>query len=564
MPRIQQAQLNVELDPLRIPTQNIRTTAADFANPTVDKFLDLAGSMAADYQEKEEADLLLRAETALKDDYRKWETEARSRKGQKAQGVMTEANNWWGEAARKHKDGLYSDRQKQAFDKTIARLRDRSLDTFSVYERSERDKSIEESTRASMKSSAALAANSVGDDEAITTHREDVLQRLEVLRGVKGWTKEQYDLERQEALTSFHSDVIKSAVDNERPDLALEYFNQHKGEMTGTERSAANSLIRESDDLKKAQAGADDLFASGLTEAEAMVRAEKRFSGKTEEKVKQLLSQKYSVADRDRQRVFRDGANQYWPEVIRSKRMPPMSLVGSEISPADWRAMESYLEQDAGGGVKKDDQQLIGTLYSQLSSNDPAERAKFLTEDFRRYSGQLKPETILKFGQMQQDALLPGDPSGVVGQTRQVTAVKNTLPKTKQDAFVLVAEQELTRAANLKGKALTADERQGILDRLLLKETVGTNNYFFEVFGDATKEAEFEADLRSDTGAGLPVLPTDTPGTTRALRAQDELRLLQIPKAERDAITRALERRGLSTAPDAILRLYAEGQKARP
>lgn len=121
------------------------------------------GNVAYKLQERENADMLFRSETSLKDEYLKFEQDVRQRKGQNAWGVTTDAEKWFAEQEKKYSDGLENPVQRQLFSQSITKLRQSAMGSISQYEAGERRRSLEESAQASIVGSINLAAAAAAD-----------------------------------------------------------------------------------------------------------------------------------------------------------------------------------------------------------------------------------------------------------------------------------------------------------------------------------------------------------------------------------------------------------------
>ena len=172
-------------------------------------------AIATRMQERENADLLFRAETTLKDEYLKHEASIRERKGQNAWGATAETEQWFAEQEKKHADTLGNDVQRNLFRQQVTRLRQSAMGTISSYESGERRRSIEESAQASIVGSINMAAARAAEglpspavpasadgsapvsvpgapaaDNPIAGIKTDILKRVQVLAQLNGWAPE--------------------------------------------------------------------------------------------------------------------------------------------------------------------------------------------------------------------------------------------------------------------------------------------------------------------------------------------------------------------------------------
>ena len=192
--------------------------------------------IGAQIQEREDADMVMRAESQIKGAYLEWEGEAKQRKGQQAWGVAKEAGQWWDDNARKTRETLTNGRQKRLFDQTIAPLATQSIGTFSHHEQSERRASLVESAQASVVGSINLAAANAANPQVLQSSKADILKRSTMLAQLNGWSPEVRDAKLSEYLTSLHKQVIQALVRDD-PAAALGYFEANKEEIEGSQRA---------------------------------------------------------------------------------------------------------------------------------------------------------------------------------------------------------------------------------------------------------------------------------------------------------------------------------------
>lgn len=244
-----------------------------------------AGSQVDDIavrmQDRENADMLFRAETALKDDYLKYETSVRQRKGQNAWGTTAETEQWFADQEKKHSDILQNDVQRKLFGQTVTKLRQAAMGSIANYESGERHRSIEESAGASIVGSINLAAANAAewylkppapvqppkDDATATTTtseegtpvnapgeatatrdpiigvKADIVKRVQVLANLNGWTPERKSFEEGKYLTNLHKQVIQSLTDKD-PSKAREYFEANKAEINGADHDQIGKVLK--------------------------------------------------------------------------------------------------------------------------------------------------------------------------------------------------------------------------------------------------------------------------------------------------------------------------------
>lgn len=149
---------SVEQRPLGAPMQRSAATPGLLQQTTNEQLGQIFVKTGQEIQEREDADVLMRAETQVKSKYLEFEAEAKQRKGQNAWGVAKEAGEWWDREAGKISDTLSTPRQRRAFEQSVGKMRGTSVGVLAGYEAGERRNSLIESTQASIVGSIHMAA----------------------------------------------------------------------------------------------------------------------------------------------------------------------------------------------------------------------------------------------------------------------------------------------------------------------------------------------------------------------------------------------------------------------
>lgn len=114
---------------------------------------------AAAMQDRENADMLFREETVLKDKWLAFEDDVNNnRRGMGAWNVTEDTKKFFADAEKEAAERLTNDVQRKLFNRSVTRLRQTALGAMSRYEAGERLKSSEEAERASIVGSISIAA----------------------------------------------------------------------------------------------------------------------------------------------------------------------------------------------------------------------------------------------------------------------------------------------------------------------------------------------------------------------------------------------------------------------
>lgn len=480
-------------------------------------------AIAVKMQERENADLLFRTETALKDEYLKHEAGVRERKGQNAWGVTTETEQWFAEQEKKHSDALGNDVQRNLFKQQVTRLRQSAMGSISQYESGERRRSIEESAQASIVGSINMAAARAAEglvssganpggatitqdengnpvatapgvtvgDNPIAGIKSDILKRVQVIAQLNGWAPERRALEEEKHLTNLHKQVIQAIVDK-NPAQAREYFEANKAEIAGSEHDGIGKFLKTGALKTVAQEAADAVTALGMSEAEAVDHIRKNYSGDEEAAAVAEVKTRFAEVQGARERMQRDASDTAWGIYARTGRVNsiPASVLAS-LDGRDLAALKDHAriraERAAGGGTVKTD---FGTYYDlrQMAVSDPEGFAKV---DLRRYTGKLSGSDLEEFAKLQTGK--PQEVKDAATLSQQLSTTYNTLgwgssKREQKGAFDRAVTDAINAEQKLRGKSLNYDERQAIIDRMAIEGDVngmwpGGGRRYYEVQG---------------------------------------------------------------------------------
>jgi len=202
--------------------------------------------VAVKAQERENADMIFRAETAITEEYIAWQRQVEAeRRGAAARGLTQDAQSWWDESLRKHEGNLGNDAQRALFVQRAQSRRLRSLESLSGFENRELDRSETESWSANR--GATIQLGQTDPTKVGETVKE--LARLHQYMGARrGWAPEVVAAGLLEDTTALHSGVIKSLIRADRASEARAYLEQHGEQMTPAAREQVLSLVKKETD----------------------------------------------------------------------------------------------------------------------------------------------------------------------------------------------------------------------------------------------------------------------------------------------------------------------------
>lgn len=351
--------------------------------------------------------------------------------------------------------------------------------------------SVQEGTIQVARDQMALAW---GDAELLGQSRDAIKAAVVEQGRLKGLSAQQVEANLVEALSPGHAAVIASATDAGKLDYAREYMKQVNAELTPGARLQIQKTLDAGDFEARTQDQADTLYSrhKGNISA-ALADARTNLSGKEEDAVVTRLKNYDAERVALRERGQKDAADQAWRIYAQSGGMgkiPPSVL--ASMDGRDLEALRRTARAESEAREVKTDPNVYYALTMAATQD-----TNFKNEDLRRYFDRLSPTDRKHFIDLQAKTARPEDIDQVASAQQQVNAVIKSLRFKDEQAgvFTMQANKALFAAQREKGRALNQEERQKVLDRLVLQgETPG-------VLWNSTSRA-FEADA-----AGKPFVP---------------------------------------------------------
>lgn len=354
--------------------------------------------VAVKMQERENADKLFQAETALKEAYGQFENDVKQRKGQQAWGATKDAEKWFEEAERKHSETLTNDVQRRLFKQQAAKLRVSAVNSISGYESGERRRSLEESAQASIVGSINLAAASHTDPTVVATAKGDVVKRVQVMADLNGWSPERKAAEETRHLTNLHKQVIQAKIEND-PEGAKAYYDANKGEIAGADQAEIEKVVDEGTLRAKAQRAVDDIMSKGLSMQGALAEARAKYSGKEEDEVTRRIKERFAEVEAARRLDERDASDAAWKIVTQGGGYDGIPApVWSRMGGADRKHVLDYLDAKARRKLTDDDK--VKDDYGNLAQVEKLIEQGDITDkaQLARYEPYFKTSTLKMLG----------------------------------------------------------------------------------------------------------------------------------------------------------------------
>jgi hypothetical protein len=376
---------------------------------------------------------------------------------------------------------LFGDAQRRAFRQQADRL---SLDFQSGLARHVGKEyityqvSVQDGTIATARNQMALEWSS---PESVSQARGAIQAAVFQKGKLAGLSGKEVEAAMVEALSPGHAAVITAAIDAGKMDYAREYLKQARGELTPQARLQLAKTMDAGDFEERAQAMTERLLGQAAGDvAQAMQLARAGLSGKEEDAVVQRLKAMDSEQEVFRNRAQGRAKEEAWSiynQAGNLRGIPPS--LQTRMDPQDWYALKKTAAADAKAAAAGTEVKTDPNVYYALTlaaAQDP----NFKKEDLRRYFDRLSPSDRKHFMDLQGRVLKPGEADQVATSQQQVSTLVKVLDLKDEDAgiFMMEANKALFAAQQEKGRALDQDERQKVLDQLVVKGEVRTGKWY--------------------------------------------------------------------------------------
>lgn len=528
--------------------------------------------IAVNMQLRQNADMLHRAETALKDEWITYEQEARkSRQGAYAKDFTSDTNKWWDEKIKHHLSNMENNEQRRLLERRAGSLRQQSVHSASLWEQAQTERAEAESWSAS-KNATISAAAATPNPERIEWARDEIV-KMNRLRAVqKGWKAEQLQGEVLKDTTELHKQVIQGLA-RTNPVAAQQYFDKFKSEIDGKQHAEIGAFA----ERVSANAIGEQTAASVWIEIGPKSDREPVQLDKLEEKLRAVLKGNEPALDsaikrmRERASAFKDSRRERDDQLESAVNLAIMNGASraqiarmpafNQLSPEAARKIDSYMENKAASQESRAaaresreytrerrrlDRLTLDGMDEALRTSDPAVLTSMTRDQVVNLLPKLGPEHTQRL--VAKWETLTKDPE------------KLTEAKMDNDAFNVIAE-EFKLSPNEKLKGAVEAQRVGRL--------VAARNAVEAAIGEAQKASgkklsrEEKDEIARKTLSNQVLydkgwLYPERPMPAAAILPSD-LRHVQVPAAAREEIAEQLRKRGKPVTDDEIAHWYLIG-----
>ena len=368
---------------------------------------------------------------------------------------------------------LGNDAQKQAFRQQSSQIKSQMYGSLSTHMLNEQ-KTVKRETWAATIDTATNQAHLLwGDAGMVQQSTAAIRATVDEMAADQGWDAKVKEAKFADAISPMHAGVVQGMVDADRMDLARAYYDENSPTMTPAVRARAMNLIQTGDFEKRTQDAAGEIYAqTGGDAAAALKLVREKYSGKDEDAIVTRIKTMDAETTTLRERAQRDASDKAWSLYADGKRIP--ASVWAEMDGRDKIAIRNTqraaAEARLAGTTIKTDPNVYYAL-SIAAASDP----NFKAEDLRRYGDKLSPGDFRHFVNLQAKTVKPEEQGAIatVHQQKTQTARAAGLKPEQAAQFYIEADKALGPEA----KTMTYEQRQAVLDRLVLPGEVKGGMY---------------------------------------------------------------------------------------
>lgn len=462
-------------------------------------------------QEERNLNQVFEATTALDEEMVSHGAWLREYKGQAAWGVTAKSEKRWTEYGTKALGNLENDEQRRVFKQKLDRAHTTARENAMQWEERQREQSTRANAVAGIRSAqdrAIAAVGTVGEKFEADNATKAIRQNLDVMQEFYGLAPDEAALASKTEYSRLHLGIIqRKLVAGDTPG-ARDYFERSKPEILGdvlpdveAKLKAGETQVQARDAVEAALALTDnnvDLARDEVRSAKLAPEVEKAAVLRLRE-----IDSENDEREREKQKDANDAAwGAFFSGGSRLSAVPGPLLHNAD--PATQLAMrhesDRIIAQRKGkaDAASKTDPE---TYYSlrQLMANDPA---AFKAMDLRKLIPKLSPSDFEEFVKLQTNDekvkdLVTIDKQLNIAHGLMGLGAKDVDEKATFDQAVI---EQLDIATRERGKPLTMEERQKVIDRMMMPGSIpgflfDKSRRYFQV-KDTPDEGRFQFEYR--------------------------------------------------------------------
>jgi PIN domain nuclease of toxin-antitoxin system len=478
-------------------------------------------------------------EAKITSEWLKWDASPEGRakyKGANADGYASAAEAWWKNARETYGNEL-NHRAKALASKSLTAKQLAALGQVRTFTLAEKERHADETYSADVATTIQFGVTS-GD---VASTAQQIRDKAAVLGARKGWTTEQVQAEQQKNLSAMHlAQISKLAETNAQ--AAQAYYDANKAEVNFAQQARVEQVLKGEADNQFATQEAARLAAMPLKEQ--LAEASNITDPQRREKTLTQIRNNYALVKQAEQEVESRASDQAWQLFAQGKKIPEAVLAAMDgrnrVQLQD--AQRVRAERAAAGTAVKTDWATYIDVRERLAAGERVD-LRTLTEKIgpAQMEQLLDIQTSASKGGGKQDSMLT-DEGRINAALTGLGIDKKKDPKSAAALIGEIDRQVRVESAAKGGKDLTADEKQKVVDRVVM------NKVYIDEFG-------------RDPEKPLAIVPPEDLAKAYVRVEGKNVPVSSVPATDRRQIIQALQATGQTVTEQAVVEMYLAGKK---
>ena len=480
------------------------------------------------------------AEARITSDWLKWDAENRNKyRGANADGYAPAAEEWWKSAAETAGTQL-DPRAKALASRNLVAKQTQALGNVRTFTLAEKERHADETYSADVATTIQFGVTS-GD---VASTAVQIREKAAVLGARKGWTTEQVQAEAGKNLSAMHLAQISKLAEN-NAEAAQAYYDANKAEVAFQNQARVEQVLKGELDNQFATQTAAAMAGKPLSEQ--LAEAAKITDPQRREKTLTQVRNNYALVKQAEQELEAKFSDQAWQLFSRGQKIPESILSGMNGRERAQlqESQRTRSERLAAGTPVKTDMNTYIDVREKLARGEKVDLRAYTEKIGKGEMEQLLDiQTSASKGGVKQDSMLTDEArinAAIVG----LGIDKKKNPEAAVSLTNEIDRRVRSASAAKGGKDLTADEKQSIVDRVVLDKVYldewGTDPQ--KPLALVTPEEMSKAYVRVN-GKNVPVS--------------------SVPALDRRQIVQALQATGQQPTEQAIVEMYLAGKQKGP
>lgn len=480
------------------------------------------------------------AEARITSDWLKWDAENRNKyRGANADGYAPAAEEWWKSAAETAGTQL-DPRAKALASRNLVAKQTQALGNVRTFTLAEKERHADETYSADVATTIQFGVTS-GD---VASTARQIREKAAVLGARKGWTTEQVQAEAGKNLSAMHLAQISKLAEQDAT-KAQAYYDANKAEVAFQNQARVEQVLKGELDNQFATQKAAEMANKPLSEQ--LAEAAKITDPQRREKTLTQVRNNYALVKQAEQELEAKFSDQAWQLFSRGEKIPEAILSGMNGRERAQlqESQRTRSERLAAGKTVKTDMNTYIDVREKLARGEKVDLRAYTEKIGKGEMEQLLDiQTSASKGGVKQDSMLTDEArinAAIVG----LGIDKKKNPEAAVSLTNEIDRRVRSASAAKGGKDLTADEKQSIVDRVVLDKVYvdewGTDPQ--KPLALVTPEEMSKAYVRVN-GKNVPVS--------------------SVPALDRRQIVQALQATGQQPTEQAIVEMYLAGKQKGP